>query len=226
MPHLAGPDDGRGDAGLLQDPRQPHLRATRAALQPPRSCQTVEMKPLTGFAALSIFLLVAGPVARCASESHKQSLRGLTGACVRVEPVGERARRDGLDERAIQTGAEQRLRQAGIAVLTPAQAANEPANPTLYIFVNAKQLFYPAGVTFDPAGRPYNSPPYVVMVTVALLQDVVSVRNPKLRLRAVKVWDAGYLRSLDPPVLKQAGATVADLVDEFVADWRAVNRKN
>jgi hypothetical protein len=175
--------------------------------------------------ALSIFLLVVGGVARGASESHKESLRGLTGVCVRVEPLSEGAKQNGLDERSIQTDAEQKLRQAGIAVLTPSQATKEPGSPTLDIFVNTKLLFYPTGVTFDPAGRPYNSPPYVVMVTVALLQNVVSVRDPKLRLREAKVWDAGYLRSLDPPVLKQARTTAGDLVDEFIGDWREVNRK-
>jgi hypothetical protein len=63
------------------------------------------------------------------------------------------------------------------------------------------------------------------MVTVALLQGVVSVRDPNLRLRDVKTWDAGYFRSLDPASLKQALATVGDLVDEFIGDWRAVNQK-
>jgi len=176
-------------------------------------------------AALSIVLLVVGGVARGASENHRESLRGLTGVCVRVEHLSENAKQDGLDERSIQTEAEQKLRQAGITVLTPSQATQQPASPTLYIFVNAKQLFYPTCVTFDPAGRPYNSPPYLVMVTVALLQNVVSARDPNLRLREVKTWDAGYLRSLDPPLLKQASTTVGDLVGEFIGDWRAVNQK-
>ena len=183
------------------------------------------MKPRTGFATLSIFLLVVGGVARGASANNKESLRGLTGVCVRVERLSEDAKQNGLDETSIQTDAEQKLRQAGIAVLTPSQAAKEPGSPTLYVHVNTKLLFYPTGVVFDPAGRPYNSPPYIVMVTVALLQGVVSVRDPNLRLREVKTWDAGYMRSLDPGAVKQARATVGDLVDEFIADWRAVNQK-
>jgi hypothetical protein len=183
------------------------------------------MKPRAGFAALSILLLVVGGVARGASENHRESLRGLTGVCVRVEHLSEGAKRDGLDERGIQTDAEQKLRQAGIAVLTPAQAAQQPGSSTLYIFVNARQLYYPTGVTFDPAGRPYNSPPYIVMITVALLQNVVSVRDPNLRLREAKTWDAGYLTCLDPPLLKQARTSAGNLVSEFVGDWRAVNQK-
>jgi hypothetical protein len=164
-------------------------------------------------------------VARGASQNHGESLRGLTGVCVRVEPLSESAKQEGLDVGNIQTAAEQKLRQAGIAVLNPAQAAQAPGSPVLYIFINAKRLFYPTGVTFDPAGRPYNEPPYVVMVTVALLQDAVSVRDPSLRLHEVKTWDAGYLRSLDPSALKQAAATVGDLVDGFVADWKTANPK-
>ena len=142
-----------------------------------------------------------------------------------MEPVSEGAKRDGLDTRGMQTDAEQKLKQAGIAILTPSQAAQQPGGATLYIFVNAKQLFYPTGVTFDPAGRPYNSPPYIVNATVALLQNVVSARDPSLRLREAKTWDAGYLICLDPPLLKQLRTNIGDLVGEFVGDWRAVNQK-
>jgi len=170
-------------------------------------------------------LLVVGGVARGASQSHKESLRGLTGVSVRVEPLSEDAKQNGLDERSIQTDVEQKLKQAGIAVLAPAQAAKEPGGPTLYVNVNTKLLFYPTGVMFDPAGRPYNNPPYIVMVTVALLQSVVSVRDPNLRVSDAKTWDAGYMRSLDPGSLKEARTTVGDLVNEFIGDWRAVNQK-
>ena len=185
----------------------------------------LEMQPRTGFAALVVLLLVAGAVARGATANHKESLRGLTGVSVRVEPVSDDAKQNGLDATSIQTAVEQKLRQAGIAVLTPAQAAKEPGSPTLYIHVNTKLLFYPTGVMFDPAGRPYNSPPYIVMVVVALLQSVATVRDPNLRVSDVKTWDAGYLRTLDPGALKQARDTVGDLVDQFIADWRAVNQK-
>jgi hypothetical protein len=183
------------------------------------------MKPRTGFAALNILLLALGGVAHGASDNHKESLRGLTGVCVRLQPLSDGQKQDGLDARSIQTNVEQKLKQAGINVLTPSQAAQAPGSPTLYILINAKELFYPTGVTFDPAGRPYNDPPYIVMVTVSLLQDAMSVRDPKLRLKEAKTWDAGYLRPLERQLLRQAAGTVGDLVDEFVADWRAVNSK-
>lgn len=183
------------------------------------------MKARTGFAALSVFSLLLGGVARGAGENEKESLRGLTGVAVRVERLSQNAKQDGLDERAIQTDVEQKLKQAGIAVLTASQAAQAPGSPTLYINVNAKLLFYPTGVTFDPGGRPYNNPPYVVDTKVALLQNVVAARDPNLKLTEAKTWDVGYLRSLDPGSLKQARNIVGDLVDQFVADWKAANKK-
>jgi hypothetical protein len=184
-----------------------------------------EMRQRTGLAVLCILLLGLTGVARGGSENSRESLRGLTGVCVRVQRLSDSAVQDGLNERTIQADVEQRLKQAGIAVLTAGQAAQDPSNPILYVFVNAKPLFYPAGVAFDQAGRPYNNPPYVVMVTVSLLQNVMSVRDPNLRLREMKTWDAGYLRSLDPAQLRQAGSTVSDLVDEFIGDWRTANKK-
>jgi hypothetical protein len=184
------------------------------------------MKPGKAFAALFIFLLVVAGAASGAGENHRESLRGLTGVAVRVERLSQNARQDGLDEKTIQTDAEQKLKQAGIVILTPAQAAQDPGGPTLYISVNAKLLYYPQGVVFDPAGRPYNGPPYVVMATVSLLQSVVSPRDPKLKLPEAKTWDSGYLTTVDPALLKKnARATLGDLVDGFIADWRAANKK-
>ena len=169
------------------------------------------MKPGAVFAALSVFLLVLGGVARGAGPNHKETLRGLTGVTIRVERLSGSANQDGLDARLIQTDAEQKLKKAGIAVLTAAQAAQDPSGPVLYISVNAR--------------LPYNSPPYAVMITVAVLQNVVSARDANLKLREVKTWDAGYLTALDPTLLKQARTMVGDLVDEFVNDWREVNQK-
>jgi len=160
---------------------------------------------------LSIFLLVVGGVARGAADNHRESLRGLTGVSVRVERLSEDATYDGLAARNIQLDVEQKLKQAGIAVLTGVEAAQDPSSPVLYIFVNAK--------------LPYNSPPYAVMTTVSLLQNVVSARDASLRLREVKTWDAGYLTVLNPDELKKARTTVGDLVGEFINDWRAVNQK-
>ena len=169
------------------------------------------MKRSVAVAALTFSFLVVGGVARGAGDNHKESLRGLAGVAVRVEPLTGTAADDGPDAKAFLADVEQQLKKAGVNVLTAAQVAQEPGSPTLYVQVNAKMHF--------------NTPPYAVKVTVALLQNAASARDASLKLREVKTWDAGYLTALDPNVLGKTRVMVTDLVNEFIADWRAVNKK-
>jgi hypothetical protein len=150
-------------------------------------------------------------VALGAGDNHKESLRGLTGVAVRVEPLTGTAADDGPDAKSIQADVEQQLKKAGINVLPAAQVAQEPGSPVLYVEIGAKMHF--------------NTPPYAVKTTVALLQNAVSPRDANLKLREVKTWDAGYLTALDPNLLKHVRPMVADLVNEFIADWKAINKK-
>ena len=169
------------------------------------------MKQRTGLAALAILFLVVGGVARGAGDNHKESLRGLTGVGVRVEALTGPALDDGPDMKNVQGDVEQQLKKAGINVLTAAQLAQEPGSPVLYIAITAKMRL--------------GKPPYAVRMTAVLLQNVTSIRDPKLTLREAKTWDAGYVTPLEPRDLAQSRAMVGDLVNEFIADWRAVNKK-
>jgi len=156
-------------------------------------------------------LLLGGVVAWGASENHRESLRGLTGVEVRVERLSDAARSGGLEEKSLAADAEQRLRTAGIRVLAAGQASQEPGAPVLYIRVNVKVS--------------YDAPVFAAGVTVALLQDLVAARNPGLRLREAKTWDAGYMRTYDQAGLRQARGVVNGLVDEFIKDFRETNAK-
>jgi hypothetical protein len=167
------------------------------------------MKPAASAFALGILLLWG--TASGASQYHRESLRGLGGVAPRVERIAPDAQQYGLDEMSIYTDVEQRLGKAGIKALTAGQLSQEPGSPVLYIRVNAKQS--------------YDAPVYAVNVTVALLQDAVTARDSNLKLREVKTWDAGYMRTYDPASLGQARSVVSDLVDEFIRDWMAVNPK-
>jgi hypothetical protein len=162
-------------------------------------------------AAFSVLVLLTGGLAWGAPENERESLRGLTAVSVRIETLSDSARRNGLDEQAIRTDVEQKLRQAGIQVLTSGQITAEPGSPVLYIHINARAL--------------WGNPNYAVNTIVALLQGVVAVRNDSLRLREVKTWDVGYLTNLSRANLPQVRNTVSDLVDEFIKDWQAVNPK-
>ena len=165
-----------------------------------------------GWRLALLSILVGGGVARSASENHRESLPGLTGVCVRVERLDASARRDGLDEQSIQTDVEQKLRLAGIKVLTASQALKESGSPTLYVRVNARLSSH--------------APVYAVTVTLALLQDVITTRDQKIRVREAKTWDTGHMTTYLQANLREARTVVVkDLVDEFISDWLAVNPK-
>jgi hypothetical protein len=165
----------------------------------------------TSAAAVGILLLLGGGTAPGASQYHRESLRGLAGVAPRVERIDQDAQLYGLDEMSIYADVEQRLSKAGIKVLTAGQLSQEAGAPVLYIRVNAK-------LSFD-------APVYAVHVTVSLLQDAVAVRDSNLKLREVKTWDAGYMRTYDPASLAKARSVVSDLVDEFIREWIAANPK-
>lgn len=156
-------------------------------------------------------LLLGGVLAWGASGNHRESLRGLTGVQVRVEPLSEAARSGGLEEKSLAVDAEQRLGAAGIKVLAADQASREPGSPVLYIRVSVKAS--------------NEAPVFAAGITVALLQDVVAARDPGLRLREAKTWDAGYMRTYDQAGRRQARGVVNDLVDEFIRDFREANAK-
>ena len=106
---------------------------------------------------------------------------------------------------------EQSLKKAGIKVLTAAEALAEPGSPTLYVRINAK--------------IPWNGSEYSVNTTIALLQDAVSARDPSLKLRQAKTWDAGYLTVLPRADARQVRNIAKDLMDEFIKDWQKANGK-
>jgi len=126
-----------------------------------------------------------------------------------VERINQDAQLYGLDERSVYADAEQRLAKAGIKTLTAAQVGQTPGAPVLYVRVNAKQS--------------WDANVFAVNVTVSLLQDAVTARDPNLKLREAKTWDAGYMRTFTPEALSQGKKIVSDLVDEFIQDWKTAN---
>ena len=154
-------------------------------------------------------LTFGGSTAQAAGQNHQESLRGLAGVFLRVERIDADAQVYGLNEMNIYADAEQRLTKAGIKLLTAAQAGQTPGSPVLYLRVNAKLS--------------WDAPVFAVNVTAALLQDVVTARDPNLKLREAKTWDAGYTRTYPQESVRQAATVVGDLVNEFIKDYKAAN---
>ena len=61
----------------------------------------------------------------------KETLRGLPGVAVVIEPLHPTTERDGLTQHQLQTEVEQQLKNAGIRVLTQEEWKKTPGAPYL-----------------------------------------------------------------------------------------------
>ena len=85
---------------------------------------------------VGVLLVVAEPV-RADDERQRQTLAGLRGISIVVEDVNPDAEKDGLTAATLHADMQQKLRQAGVPVLTEDQAARAPGSPHLYLKLSA-----------------------------------------------------------------------------------------
>jgi hypothetical protein len=78
----------------------------------------------------------------------KETLRGLPGVAVVIEPLHPTTERDGLTQHQLQTEVEQQLKTAGIRVLTHEEWKNTPG--ALYLYVDVAALRKSYGYTRTP----------------------------------------------------------------------------
>jgi hypothetical protein len=142
------------------------------------------------------------------NESSRRSLKGLRGVSVMTTSVRPEFERDGLSRSTIQTDAELKLRQAGIAVVPAASGG-----AMLYVRVNAIQSDKVPGV-------------YAFSVDVQFIQVGALVRDQEVPGLMV-TW------STSPVIAMVGGARFAasirdevrDQVDGFVNAYLAANPK-
>jgi len=135
------------------------------------------------------------------------SLRGLTALFVLVEIVDPEIEKDGLTSEEIQRDTEQRLRKAGIRVLSKEEWLRTKGGSYLYVNINARKSSY--GV-------------YMNGISLELVQKVLLVRNPK-----TEVFAATWSRQLlgQGGYLDRIRYSVQDVVDLFLNSWAQANRK-
>jgi hypothetical protein len=138
----------------------------------------------------------------------KESLRGLTGVYLYVQPVGKDVEAGGLSASQIQKAVEMQLHEAGI----PTHSEPNPANGSANLAIIVDTLKHPQGA-------------YLYDVEVSLLQEVHLARRQDPDSFPAPTWSA-----------KAMGLTVANRMDlmleplkakvaDFVADYLAVNPK-
>lgn len=163
-------------------------------------------------AAIVVALCVRTAGAQIDSQHSRPSLRGLKGVHVLVLViVGDEnsdAEHAGLTRRQLQTQVELRLRKARIPVLSEEELLRSPGAPYLCVKVDARKV---------------SEGLYAVFVRVTLTQQVLLLRDPKVRVPASTWGSTGVIGGVGESRLREIRDAVADEVDEFINAYLAVN---
>jgi hypothetical protein len=161
--------------------------------------------------SIGILILVTSPVLALNSEMNRSTLQGLKGVRVLVEDLAPEIEREGLVKDQLQKSVEEKLRSAGIKVLTQEEAVKTLGEPYLYVNVN---------INFAKGEEERCS----YSIDLALIQNVTLVRNPKQTSYAV-TWSTGGVESIGKKSLGDLRESVEEIVDLFVKAFFSVNPK-
>lgn len=138
----------------------------------------------------------------------RDTLRGLPGVEVLVEPLAPELERAGLKGSAIHANVERYLRARSIPVYST-QVAN-PSAAKAYLYVQVSGLSLPRGG-------------YALAVEVQLRQTLRSLVTSSAIVNAMS-WDQQMVMAVQPgDSMQGVHAEVQSLVNRFVQDWGAVH---
>jgi hypothetical protein len=144
-----------------------------------------------------------------AMESDKQSypsLAGIKGVGLVVEDLAQDAEQEGFTTQLIRADAEQKLRAAGIRVLSDEALAKTPGMPYLYVNI----------FTFRDAEL------YAYHITLELKQMVSLVRNSGIKLSA-GTWRVSCGGTVGAKKLGELRSFVLDDITRFISAYKSVN---
>jgi len=141
--------------------------------------------------------------------SERESLRGLDGVRVVVEPLSSDAKSGGLSESQLKTDTELRLRRNSVRV-------TQSPYPYLYVRVTALR-------DTTASGRELG---YSAVIEVSLVEKAMLIREPFHTVSA-ETWSITHLNSSpDSSSNRQrVREVILDYVDEFSNDYLAMNPK-
>ena len=156
---------------------------------------------------VGVHLFVAEPV-RADDERQRQTLAGLRGVSTVAEDVNPDAEKDGLTAATLLADMQQKLRQAGVAVLTEEQAARAPGSPHLYLKLSAMKH----GGGF-----------YAYHIQLGVRQNVILLRASR-GIGFATTWSATeVLGTVAWANLRSIRDDVKAAVDQFIKAYFAVN---
>ena len=140
-------------------------------------------------------------------EQQRETLRGLAGVAVVVEPLNADAEQDGLTQGRLQVTVEKQLRSAGIPVLSKETWSITPGGPYLYVNVAALKKQYEL---------------YAYSIEVCLNQLVTLARDRNIRQFA-ETWETREVGTVGSDKLPTVQDSIARHVETFIAAYRTVN---
>lgn len=164
---------------------------------------------------LMFFFALTAPFAYGAetlSKKQRESLRGLEGVYVVVEELKPEVEQDGLRRSDLLTDVREKLRAAGIRVLTKEEWPKTFGAPYLYVNVQTVSVRGPSGAI------------YSIVIEVALEQTVTLARDPSFATSAT-TWQTQMLGIIGREKLPDLRKVVGQLVEKFTGDYLAVNTK-
>ena len=164
-----------------------------------------------GFVVTGMLIFISSPLFALNSEINRSSLQGLEGVRILVEDLAPEVEQAGLAKEPLQKGIEEKLRGAGIKVLTQDEVTRTPGEPYLYVNIN---VTLPKG---QEEACSYS-------VDIALIQNVILVINPKQTTYAV-TWSTGGVGLIGKKSLGQLRESVLDFTTIFVRVFNAMNPK-
>lgn len=140
-------------------------------------------------------------------EQQRETLRGLAGVAVVVEPLNADAEQDGLTQGRLQVTVEKQLRSAGIPVLSKETWSITPGGPYLYVNVAALKKQYEL---------------YAYSIEVCLNQLVTLARDRNIQQFA-ETWETREVGTVGSDRLATVQYSIARHVETFIAAYRTVN---
>jgi hypothetical protein len=167
------------------------------------------MKNLNRAISLIVFLvfsLVGSSVYGVDDRYARESLRGITGTGILIEPLGPELKGAGLTVDQLKADVESKLKSAGIKIINEKDILAETGNPYLHLMTGVLKT---------------NKQYYVYAVTADFCQDATLTRN---KLSAMfTTWSIGGYGLTDN--LGEIRNIAKDIIDQFINAWLSVNPK-
>ncbi len=169
----------------------------------------MKLRAFCSLIMLPVLILICGNAYAQDIEQTRNALRGLSGVYVMPEnPLEEDAIRGGLSQDNIRAEVEQKLRLAGIRVLSKEEWEQEQGRPYLQVWPKVLK----GGVLGG----------YMYHITVEFKQYVSLVRSPSVQVFGA-TWSTEHMGYT--PELRDIRDRMKDRIDKFIDAYLSVNPK-